>query len=110
MNELLPCPFCDGEASISNGEFLGKQTDYVECLQCAASSDMKFSKQEVIDLWNNRPIVLTRTSDDYKRGFFIATDMVLRWCESENQTLDMLKQQIKSALLFNKYMEEKGCK
>lgn len=36
MLELLPCPFCGGEAEITVGEQGGQPTEYVECLGCEA--------------------------------------------------------------------------
>ena len=54
--ELLPCPFCNGEASLSQGQIgiMRAIAHYVECIDCAASSDMKFQIGEAINAWNKR--------------------------------------------------------
>lgn len=52
--ELMPCPFCGGEATISDCINWGKHVPYIECLQCAASSSMAATLEEVIAFWNNR--------------------------------------------------------
>ena len=65
-DELKPisdCPFCGGEASLSECQINSMKHAYVECLECAASSDasetpiLKKSNQaelEAIVLWNKR--------------------------------------------------------
>lgn len=63
--ELKPCPFCGGEASLSEGRKNSMPHAYVECLECGASSDisekpvLKYntdSVDEVIEKWNKRSI------------------------------------------------------
>ncbi len=57
-NDLLPCPFCGGEASFSQGniirESISTPHEYVECLDCAACSHMALTQEEVANLWNKR--------------------------------------------------------
>lgn len=56
MTELKACPFCGGEASLSQGQMgpTRAQADYVECLDCAASGEMFFSKDMAMRVWNAR--------------------------------------------------------
>ena len=54
IDELKDCPFCGGEASISLGLMNGDQFPYVECLQCAASTDLEFTEKDAIEKWNRR--------------------------------------------------------
>ncbi len=56
MNELKPCPFCGGEASLSMGQMgvTRAQAYYIECDNCAASSEMFFDGNRAIKAWNNR--------------------------------------------------------
>jgi transcription elongation factor Elf1 len=48
--QLLRCPFCNGEASL----FKRSMADYVECLECGASTDERFGFREAMELWNTR--------------------------------------------------------
>lgn len=59
MHKLKNCPFCGGEASLSEGRIRNPDGTilsfpYVECLDCAANSDMKCTKDEVVENWNKR--------------------------------------------------------
>lgn len=57
MNEELKnCPFCGGEASLSEGQMGSARAIayFVECIECAATSDMLFSTVEAIEKWNSR--------------------------------------------------------
>lgn len=53
---LKPCPFCGGEAYLSQGQIGPAKAiaDYVECLECAASADMFYDKYLAIEAWNRR--------------------------------------------------------
>ena len=58
MSELLPCPFCSGEARLLGGGIIdGIERGYmVECHDCHASTK-KFgadNAQEAIEAWNTR--------------------------------------------------------
>lgn len=47
-DQLLPCPFCAGEASISQGRMEdGKPYWYIECVMCAATAESDA-------IWNTR--------------------------------------------------------
>lgn len=54
--ELLPCPFCLGDASISeawanNGTVEEK---YIECIECGASSMPTVLLSTTVTAWNRR--------------------------------------------------------
>lgn len=51
MTELLPCPFCGGDAQVvpAYGTF------YVECITCYASAGLPEEDEEnAIEQWNGR--------------------------------------------------------
>lgn len=56
MEELKPCPFCDGKAKLIEAEPSGF---CVTCIKCQASSKLAFCNGEdsrpiVIEAWNKR--------------------------------------------------------
>ena len=55
MSELKPCPFCGGEPSLSSG-YMGYSTVgiYVECINCAAFSEMNPEEGIAVEAWNKR--------------------------------------------------------
>lgn len=55
MNEIKACPFCGGEASLSDG-YMGYSTVgyFIECIDCGASSHMNPDKNITTNDWNNR--------------------------------------------------------
>ena len=65
MNELLPCPFCGGEASVflDANTILGQIMYKVHCKNgCCSQNSLFFNKQECFDAWN------TRTKEVSKNG------------------------------------------
>lgn len=46
---LEPCPFCDGEAELREGEF-----SFVKCSNCDAESFHGETSDEVVAAWNRR--------------------------------------------------------
>ena len=54
MIELLPCPFCDGEASIGDSKRNGVSTYWVYCEKCRARSDNWFFAEKAAEMWNRR--------------------------------------------------------
>jgi Lar family restriction alleviation protein len=48
--ELLPCPFCGGEADI----FAPYSDWHVQCMSCGATGPSKVYKNRAIDRWNTR--------------------------------------------------------
>jgi Lar family restriction alleviation protein len=61
MNELKPCPFCDGRTTVKTryvgyGSLgLGSHDEYrVVCKECRASSDEYKSEAKAIAAWNRR--------------------------------------------------------
>ena len=51
MSELLPCPFCGGEAELTG---FNAPEYWVWCPTCKASDDAHTGKQNAIDAWNTR--------------------------------------------------------
>lgn len=50
-NDLLPCPFCKGKASIMQN-YLNYY--FVICEKCFARTDVKRLKEKAVELWNQR--------------------------------------------------------
>lgn len=50
VDELLPCPFCDGPAQLACG---GPGLHFVRCEGCTASTD-DGSRERAVRLWNTR--------------------------------------------------------
>lgn len=56
-DDLLPCPFCGGQARVesigpSGGDY--EATYYVQCSACQVTTDQADAPQHVIDAWNRR--------------------------------------------------------
>ena len=62
--ELKPCPFCGGEAELSEDEFFCRYS--VVCTKCGAETAAYGVEQDAIDAWNNRvqPTQPTFTPDE----------------------------------------------
>lgn len=65
--DLLPCPFCGGEAkrhTLPADEFGNEGGDVIECTVCGASSHVEFGRKENLqDTWNRRAPV--RATENY---------------------------------------------
>lgn len=54
--ELKPCPFCGGEADLSDTAVRtkqGKKLWSVECMECGVILDRE-SREDALEAWNNR--------------------------------------------------------
>lgn len=56
MNELKPCPFCDGKASILVKDWDNRADEYkIVCSLCGVMQDTyTFEKGKAIAAWNRR--------------------------------------------------------
>ena len=52
-NELKPCPFCGGEASMIKVDYVRGNT-YCYCTECKAKSPYCLTREEAINAWNRR--------------------------------------------------------
>ncbi len=55
--KILPCPFCGSEnvdISIGHRGIPPVQAHYVECIECASSSNMFITIKEAKNAWNKR--------------------------------------------------------
>lgn len=69
MAELLPCPFCGGEAEIRGDDVL-----FVQCAKCGTRYGDRYyaTKAEAIAAWNTRAERICKNVDKYASdGFFI---------------------------------------
>lgn len=57
--ELLPCPFCGGEA-VKRG-FTTKGAKWVSCVDCICDGETGMTPKEAIKNWNTRAPLLTPT-------------------------------------------------
>lgn len=57
MNELKPCPFCGGNATLWSDGYM----EYVECDVCGAKSQSCYDPQLAVRKWSTR-------ADDYKQA------------------------------------------
>lgn len=59
--KLKSCPFCGGEAQISNEQYKPTRTQayFIECTNCLAASNLSFNLHDVIKEWNTRFQCLT---------------------------------------------------
>lgn len=53
-DNLLPCPFCEGKALISEAKINGKTYVMVSCEDCGMSTFGSEDETEVIAAWNKR--------------------------------------------------------
>ena len=60
-DELKQCPFCGGEAELSEDEFFCRYS--VACTECGAGTDAYGNERDAMDAWNKR-IEPTFTSDE----------------------------------------------
>ena len=63
MNELKPCPFCEGEAHLITHKFTGAADSYgIECKSCRTQSYQFYdTPEDAIAAWNRR----TRKPDEW---------------------------------------------
>ena len=62
-SELLPCPFCGGEAEILTAESMhGGYLSGIMCNDCRSRGDVYVTEAEAIEAWNNRIETVTVTA------------------------------------------------
>ena len=83
-NELKPCPFCGGEARLSEDK--DYQIYSVVCSECDAATNNYGIKQDAIDAWNKR--VETSPFKKYELEFIIK---VLLHDSVAKQTVDIMR-------------------
>ncbi len=55
VTELLPCPFCGGEAYMEDAEIDGRAYYIAKCGTCCSTSGvMQMSRSKAIEAWNTR--------------------------------------------------------
>lgn len=70
--ELLPCPFCGGEAKRSSETFERTILSWVYCTNCGAAGGYRYTEAEAIAAWNQRHVETCenmREKFGYKRLF-----------------------------------------
>ena len=67
-SELLPCPFCGGEAEILTAESMhGGYLSGIMCNDCRSRGDVYDTEAEAIEAWNTR----AETATLYEYGFYL---------------------------------------
>ena len=94
MENLKPCPFCGGKASLETEDGI---YFYVICDECSADagSVMCYDKEEAITAWNNRTIGKVEAEEIKKMFLEIARDENLDMCTGIFSTLRILGIKIK---------------
>lgn len=59
MNELKPCPFCGGEATMQSGQY----AHYVGCENCDAWTHISGTSEKAAAAWNRRDDGWARVED-----------------------------------------------
>lgn len=54
VDELKPCPFCGGRASLDVMPHKGSEWAAAECTACGASTDVYKNAESAIESWNTR--------------------------------------------------------
>ena len=67
MTDLLPCPFCGGEASLNKTE--SGLLWSVLCVGCSVITDLYRTEAEVIEAWNRRKGDEGKTDCTHPRGY-----------------------------------------
>lgn len=67
MNELLPCPFCGGEARLASN--MTRSDNWVICRECNIyypnDTRRKFTEAEAIKAWNSRTERTCKPTEEY---------------------------------------------
>ena len=102
--ELLPCPFCGGEAKIATYDWGHSVKEYwIYCNPCDCASGRCHSKEGAINAWNTRtPManILKKLEElPYKTNYsdYVEKGMVYKYLE-RNSVLNIVKQEINNGL------------
>jgi Lar family restriction alleviation protein len=58
--QLLPCPFCGGDAQT---DFIEGESYLIECYACRAETGIKDSEEDAIAAWNRRAALASRPAE-----------------------------------------------
>lgn len=71
MSELLPCPFCGGEAELTGFD---APEFWVWCPNCKASTDAHTCKGGAIEAWNTRTELTCRIAEYNDAPFSVCSE------------------------------------
>lgn len=83
MSELLPCPFCGGEAEMLTAESMnGGYLFGIMCNDCRSRGDVYDTEAEAIAAWNSRAERTCECIAEYAKSPIDGKTIVLHRCSS----------------------------
>ncbi len=69
MSVLLPCPFCGGEAYLTNERPKSRKIWAVYCGKCESGTDNLLREDDAICMWNKRQLAINAESEQLMEKF-----------------------------------------
>lgn len=81
MGELKSCPFCGGEALISNIIIAPEIVHSITCIKCKIESKYSIDKNKIIEAWNTRATgwISADTPPEKDGRYLVVEDHSYKW-------------------------------